>query len=326
MSAQSPAEILVNKRRNVLPNIQTIATSKVSHSDFQKGVSSQWNNRGGFQFNPSEAKLSTLPKAGSKVLSALEDLSNQMIKQVHECLKVWICSRFALDRDGFPLYVELAFDDQRGHDPKKLAKRFFENCGAPDKVMLELVGLISKRPLQPIYIPADFAHPRGWFFKQLITRPEHRKALGIALLGHRNPILCRHCCQSYFTNTSWNKEHILYPFSNCVSIRGFMGGKCANCVWHQKPCEWEFMTGYQPKSAIEGPLDWPLLGKDTPANAPPEAGIDQLNPESCPRISCVYPSLIGSADQDNQLLQEMRKTALEERADPTGFWDSMKWD
>jgi hypothetical protein len=105
-----------------------------------------------------------------------------------------------------------------------------------------------------------------------------------------------------------------------------MNGKCANCVWHQKPCEWEFMTGYQPKSATEGPLEWPLLGKETPANPPDEVSIDQLNPMSCPRISCEYPLIDGSAETDRQLLDELRGPALEERADETGFWEAMRFE
>mgnify|MGYP002348747857 CR=1 FL=1 len=326
MSAQTPHEILANKRRNVLPNIRTLAQPQLSHTDFQRGTSSQWSDRGGFKVTPAEAQTANLPRARSRILSALDSLSDQMIKQVHECLKVWICSRFALDRDGFPLYVELAFDDTGRENPKAIAKRFFERCGAPDAVMRELISLIPNRSLQTIYIPADFAHPRGWFFKQLITRPEHRKALGIALLGFRNPIFCRHCCQSYLTNISWNKEHILYPFSSCVSIKGFMGGKCANCVWHQKPCEWEFLSGYQPKSATEGPLDWPLQGKDTPKDPSDEVGIDQLNRVSCPRISCLYPSEDGNQEQDRQLLQGMRQLALDEKADPSGFWKGVDFE
>ncbi|KAJ4177230.1 hypothetical protein NW767_015193 [Fusarium falciforme] len=38
--------------------------------------------------------------------------------RVKECLRFWICSRMALDRDGNPLYVELAFADEDGDDPK----------------------------------------------------------------------------------------------------------------------------------------------------------------------------------------------------------------
>ena len=105
-----------------------------------------------------------------------------------------------------------------------------------------------------------------------------------------------------------------------------MGGKCANCVWHQKPCEWEFLSGYQPKSATEGPLDWPLQGKDTPKDPSDEVGIDQLNRVSCPRISCLYPSEDGNQEQDRQLLQGMRQLALDEKADPSGFWKGVDFE
>ncbi|KAJ4154501.1 hypothetical protein NW754_001450 [Fusarium falciforme] len=122
MSTLTPAEILSNKRRDQLPDVWHLSESKISHSDFQKGTSSQWSGRGGYKLKALDVQTGTASKASPSLPSLFGNLSDQMINQVRECLRVWICSRFALDRDGFPLYVELAFPDDKGQNPQVLRK------------------------------------------------------------------------------------------------------------------------------------------------------------------------------------------------------------
>lgn len=216
----------------------------------------------------------------------------------------------ALDRDGNPLYVELAFPDDNGNDPKQHATRFFSSIGRIDDQTKTILNLITKTALQPVYIPADFAHPRGHFFDQLIERRERWLALGVAFLGIRNPVLCSHCVKSYVANVSWNKEHIIFPFSACISIKGFKGGRCANCIWQRDgECEWEKVPGYLPTSTVEGPQSWPLQGKESLVQYPASYGIDQLNHESCPRVSHQYPAPGNSSDGGVRELEQLKEAA-----------------
>ncbi|KAJ4224921.1 hypothetical protein NW757_014310 [Fusarium falciforme] len=287
-----------NVPRKQLPNIQGKAISRLAMNQFNTTPTPSSRN-----------KRDAIVIKGDRV-------QHQSVRLVKECLRFWICSRMALDRDGNPLYVELAFADEDGGDPKQHATRFFSSIGRVDGGIKTILDMIPTTALQPVYIPADFAHPHGHFVDQLIDRRERWLALAVAFLGVRNPVLCSHCVKSYVANVSWNREHILFPFSACISIKGFQNSRCANCIWQRDTtCEWEKLPGYLATSATEGPQSWPLLGKESLVRRPGSYGVDQLNRASCPRVSCKYPSLRSHENGGVRELSLLEEAAAEDAQD-----------
>lgn len=75
----------------------------------------------------------------------------------------------------------------------------------------------------------------------------------VAFIDYQNPIICSGCINAYISNLSFSREHILTPFYACRSVPGFMGGQCANCIWHARgDCEWVSLRGYHPTTARDG--------------------------------------------------------------------------
>lgn len=277
--------LLERKGRKQLPNVQHLANCEIFSYCFGKGNSSSWSDR-------QDTKVT--------LQSESEVARYELIKQT---FNVWICSHQAVDRNGYPLYVELAFASA---DTAFVAKRFFETFIRPDGTLVNALLHVGGKKPKSMYIPADFAHPKGHFFHQLLScRPERVKALLIAAYGLRNPILCSCCIRSFLSTASWNKEHILYPFHTCISLGSFQDGKCANCVWHMKQCEWSSLGGYKATGPREGPLDWPLLGKDSLEEQSDSWGVDQMNQITCPRVTCQFPS--GSAKEDARVIEDAAK-------------------
>ena len=118
-----------------------------------------------------------------------------------------------------------------------------------------------------VFIPADFGHQQGWFFRQLGIRSEHLKGFLIALNGYLNPMMCQSCMQRFLMTLSSSDEHVMSPFYSCVSIPGFMKSACSNCVWHggAKHCSYAKLPGYiwnkrSDRSGQDNPfLEW--IGK-----------------------------------------------------------------
>ncbi|KAF4472967.1 hypothetical protein FALBO_135 [Fusarium albosuccineum] len=286
-------EALQGKPRRRRPNIQAIAASRVNESDFKKGViPSAWRGRDEIVTKPNEAGH---PGYRFRV-----------------CFRLWICSRRALDRHGLPLYVELALPDDEGENPADFLRHFLSQIRSPDAVVRAFLQTIDDCTIQPVYISADFSHPRSWFVKQLMAWPERQKALIAAFTGLRNPLVCRACARSLETNVSWNKEHILFPFTAYISSKDLMGGKCVNCIWHSHECGWEYLAGYQAKSATEGLLSFPLQGGGCHRRPPPTVGIDQLDPYSYPGITHDFPAQPWSSKRDREVLGVGKKVAAED--------------
>lgn len=132
-----------------------------------------------------------------------------------------------LDRDGFPLYVELVFAIRNGTTQMQSAVEMVRKLGVKDKVLHNLANLLeTKTTMNQVWIPADYSHPYGWFFYQLgdVTHPHRLKGLLINLMGSQNAIMCKPCIRSLAINISWNKEHIIYPFHACRSLLGVTDG------------------------------------------------------------------------------------------------------
>ena len=125
---------------------------------------------------------------------------------------------------GEPLYVELGFKPLARSEDKSPAHSlvsFFDNIMRLDAPFRSIIQKYATVAPNPVYIPAEIAHPDGTFFENLISRTERLKAFFIACHGRQNPLIYRHCIRSYIKSVTSNNEHILYPFYACLSIPGF---------------------------------------------------------------------------------------------------------
>lgn len=196
----------------------------------------------------------------------------------------------ALDRLGLPLYVELALRGDNRPDGGRAAKKslcqWIQMRQGRDRVLDSAIPIInsSKVEVQPVFIAADLGHEHGYMVREISSRLEHMKALIVAFIGYQNPIMCSCCIRSYTSNFSVSREHILTPFHACRSVPGFMGGQCANCIWHSRSdCEWLSLRGYQPTTARNGQPSDHLKGSSRLECATSYA-VSVLNHVSCPRV------------------------------------------
>lgn len=279
MSNQIPREDLATKKRSQLPDISDLVETEVSASVFENARPLTWNGRGEIKTNP-------------------ENVPNEVLI-LNDFITVAICGGRALDRQNYPLYVELLF--QPDHNPTNkarinLAVEMFRTLGQFDSVLTALINRLEKQTrIQLIYTPADLAHPYGWFFHQLADpgKPMRKKAFLISLMGTRNAIMCRRCIRSYTTQKSWNNEHVLWPFHACISLNDAMGCSCSNCVWlGYSDCDWSNLAGYVAQSPNEGTLAYSLKGKMTGNKVDPLGwSEDQLNHDTAPYITGSWPVL-----------------------------------
>lgn len=219
-----------------------------------------------------------------------------MLLQVLKSFRVWFCGFRALDRLGRPLYVELDVQFPSSSSRSALLIWFLRQLPFRDSTITSGIGLLATHVLQSVFIPADWAHPGGYFFTNLPSQLYLLKALIIAFVGVINPVMCRCCIRSYFSTTTRFDEHILTPFHACISVPSFMNGQCANCVWHNRPdCDWKFLHGYLASGRQEGPRKFPLGGRATIPNTSTSFASDAFNSRSCPRIISEYPSESGGS-------------------------------
>ncbi|KAL7939970.1 hypothetical protein V8C42DRAFT_349860 [Trichoderma barbatum] len=147
-----------------------------------------------------------------------------------ECFEVWAVGGCVFGHLGLPIYAEIAFTDC--FDPGSKLLEFAEKL-SPEAFFWE--NMFEKRPVDlqnarrlldsgrrqnPVYIPAEIAHPRGWFFSAVQSRPQRAKALLVAFCGRANPRLCSHCIRSYSSTVTSAREHVLFPFHDCISTSG----------------------------------------------------------------------------------------------------------
>ena len=219
--------------------------------------------------------------------------------------------------------MELVFAGDNGTDQVKHAVEYFRSLGIRDSVLNQAIEALSKRTrLNNIYVLAELAHPCGWIFEQLGDRPVHAKALIIQLMGIRNPLLCKNCIRSITTQKSFNSEYALYPFHNCMSLKGAMDGCCANCVWHgYTDCQYKYLQGYMPPNPPENQLAWSFRGKDNVNTADPEAYIrDSINPDTAPRVTSEWP-IIREPGETKKVFSEREGEiigSIKERATTVG--------
>ncbi|KAL4721851.1 hypothetical protein ACLX1H_011345 [Fusarium chlamydosporum] len=248
MSRPGPSnDDLRQLRRKDLPDCIDLMEEDVSVDIFESGRSSSWRGRGDI----------TEPSRNTKMI-------------LNYVMPVPSGNR-GLDRNGFPLYVELVFRQTDDRSPVESAVKMFRALGIKDQVLHNLTDLLATRQtMNQVWIPADLAYPYGWFFNQLgdASHPHRLKGLLINMLGAQNPIMCKGCIRSYTTNKSWNLEQ-------------FIG---------DGNCEWADLPGYIPNDPQEGTFGYALQGKKSVGGRDPKGwSLDQLNPDSAPRITLQWP-------------------------------------
>ncbi|SCV59859.1 uncharacterized protein FFFS_14428 [Fusarium fujikuroi] len=301
MSAEALDSLdLPKKGKKTLPNLVAVAKCRIHESDFLPGVDHRWRSRGGIQIGA-------------------EDFKNSITHMlIFNSFDVWIYAGTALDHMQYPLYVELSHCPAPGSS--KPTEKMLAVTGQSDAALTDQLAKCARRQLQPMYIPAEFAHYQGWFFFELVKSKPRLKALLISSFGIRNPKMCRNCIDSYLSTTSWNDEHILWPFHCCISIKGFQSGQCSNCVWNVKAdCDWRHLSVYQADEPRSGLLEAPLLGKDGVAQAGSsqqtegsrQMSVGQLNPQSSPRITDQWPVMPWDDELDGMAVVKNAKLAID---------------
>nr|CEG05030.1 unnamed protein product [Fusarium clavum] len=261
-------------KREHLPDIRDLIEDEVSAGHFEKGRASAWKQRGEITRNPT-------------------NIHETILKHV----KPVPCGSHALDRKGNPLYVELVFRGINGNAQLiQSAVNMCESLGSTDRTLKEMIKAVGKqKTLNQVYIPADFSHPYGIFFKYLAdtSHINRLKGLIINMIGGQNAIMCSACIKSYLSNVTIKKEHFLHPFHACKSISGFADGACGCCVWRgEGTCEWSIVKGYVATHANEGTPTWRLGGAATSGREDPQGySKDQLNSQSAPRLTYNWPVL-----------------------------------
>jgi hypothetical protein len=108
-----------------------------------------------------------------------------------------------------------------------------------------MIGFARGDKARTVFIPAEHAHPHGYFFHVLAERPSRLRALFVAFYGKRNPRARAHCINSYTRTVTSAREHVLFPFHECISLSWYASSCCANCIWHEDAtCSWSQWRDY----------------------------------------------------------------------------------
>ncbi|KAH8656355.1 hypothetical protein BGZ61DRAFT_372557, partial [Ilyonectria robusta] len=81
-----------------------------------------------------------------------------------------------------------------------------------------------------VFIPADWAYPRGYFFINLLSYLYLIKALIVAFVGVINPVICYYYICSYLLTTIHFNKYILTPFHAYILVPGYINRVYANCL------------------------------------------------------------------------------------------------
>ncbi|PHH80917.1 hypothetical protein CDD80_5837 [Ophiocordyceps camponoti-rufipedis] len=210
---------------------------------------------------------------------------------------------------GFRTYAQIVVRNQPALEVPSFVHQEMGNRSFWDYFLDEHLSPSEKQqhgskliPRRIVCVPAELAHPQGYFFHHLIERhPEHIRAFAVAICGYRNPMKCQSCIATWCSTITHAREHVLFPFHECVSLQGVDGGSCANCIWNgstAETCEWRFLSGYQPRDAIEeGDVLGCLRGSKRVCSADAAVG-DYLSEEIAPTIlqDAVPPFAAASED------------------------------
>ncbi|KAL6891918.1 hypothetical protein GGI43DRAFT_414540 [Trichoderma evansii] len=221
---------------------------------------------------------------------------------VSTCIYVWSVGGVNIGRLNLPLYCEVDFAEVFPDDcslpyvsptdsPEVHFWRVAFNRSAADLAFA--LRLVDEEPSNAVYIPAELAHPQGWFFHSLFLRPERVKALFVAFYGRANPRLCSHCIRSITSTVNCAREHVLFPFHDCISLPGRWGGDCANCLWSaHSDCSWRFYPGYQLCAEDRGCTDVCFHGRDWAPTSRGKQVASYLHSGVAPRLSRIFHEVV----------------------------------
>lgn len=97
-------------------------------------------------------------------------------------------------------------------------------CGVLDERYSRLVAAGLPVGMNRECIPAEIACPDGYLIKRSSLH-RYRRGLFVAFYGQRNPFLCNHYKVLWETTLTSFREHVLFPFHNCVSLHSKRGVK-----------------------------------------------------------------------------------------------------
>lgn len=221
-------------------------------------------------------------------------------------------------RNRFPEYASAVFAETAKR--KSPFIYFFEQTLSANLQKSVFPSLDLLR-LRQVLIPAELAHPSGWFFYKL-SRPECIKALFISFCGQRNPRMCTSCIQTYSCTLTSVKEHVLFPFHECISLPNATDGSCSNCVWNGSQavdCEWRAFPGYRLKAKDKGVMTSPFAGKNWDQSVPDgkEPEFEYMNLRDAPRLLCDVPNPWDNKVLEGRALAHCRNVARTPRMGPT---------
>ncbi|RCI12912.1 hypothetical protein L249_0765 [Ophiocordyceps polyrhachis-furcata BCC 54312] len=245
--------------------------------------------------------------------------------RMHSIFELWHKGGKNLGHLGVPVYVELAFRQEVPDQAPSSVQEEMSDTTPLEYFVSRFLGPRERSTIamklkvpRVTCIPAELAHPQGYFFKQLIEvhRPEYYRAIIVAVFGQRNPRMCGHCIRSWSTTTTCHREHVLSPFHECVSMPGMANFTCANCIWNgtrAATCDWREVPGY-----ADGKEDGEALqmrgcfaGGEGVADLA-VAYEDYMNPRVSPRLAKDMPNPF--VDDGLQPGENNDWVAIEERA------------
>lgn len=262
------------KPHHKLCDARDLMPREISLEAFRAEKTLDWRGRTDQQSN------TAVPEVHSRAVTSFSQCRSFdhlliFLLQISEALDIWLIGGMNIGNLRVPIYAEIMFVSQ--HAPGSQfanSKRpprytFFEtfrsSLGSLEmraEAVLKVVELSG--PRRQVYIPAEHAHPQGSFFVNLGVRRERICSLFVSFYGARNPRLCTSCIGTYTRTVTGAREHVLAPYSECVSFPGFSKGTCSNCLWHgYSDCSWRFFPGYQVSQSVHFLEDVALAGSES---------------------------------------------------------------
>jgi hypothetical protein len=221
--------------------------------------------------------------------------------QFRRCFQIWQLGGVNIGRFNHPIYCEIvvppSFENKKSAEMAEADglltpwEAFWKYLASNQPSVLQLFKQFGgTKPRNQVFIPAEIAHARGWFFEQLFTRPQYMKALFVAFMGRRNTRLCAHCITTYTKTITAAREHVMFPFSECVSLPGAQQNDCANCIWvAASDCDYRRLPGYSSQAKDKGCINHPFAGVDSDKVDPDPPCPPMLTLKTAPRIACRFP-------------------------------------
>lgn len=100
-----------------------------------------------------------------------------------------------------------------------------------------------------VYVEKTNGYPLGRYMDAICgPRGTRAKGLAVQAYGHRNLNPCECCERRYLTSYVSFEDgenpqvHVMWPFFECISLKGFSNGVCGNCIYHLREGECTYNT------------------------------------------------------------------------------------